>query len=104
MTPNSTAAGRKVEMSGFARRATEPKFGMCASRGLEIRCLQLQCGHHGGRTNVDPSSAKAQPVYYRSIIEKPLSLMLLGEQPFWVCVFGTFSENVLARGECTGNV
>ena len=28
---------------------------------------------------VDPSPAKAQPVYYRSIIEIPLSLTLLGE-------------------------
>jgi hypothetical protein len=40
---------------------------------------QLRLGHHGGGTKAHPGPAKAQPVYYRNIIENPLSLTLLGE-------------------------
>jgi hypothetical protein len=71
------------------RWETEPGFGICVPRALEIRSRfscwstkmrfheQVRWGHHGGGTKVDPGPAKAQPVYYRSI--DPLSLTLLGE-------------------------
>jgi hypothetical protein len=36
-------------------------------------------GHHDGGTNVHPGLAKPDSVYYRSIIENPLSLALLGK-------------------------
>jgi hypothetical protein len=86
--------GEKSKKSHFARRATKPGFGICVQRALEIRSRfalwstklrfreQLRWGHHDGGTNVDPSLAKAQPAHYRSIIENPLSLTLLGEIGF----------------------
>jgi hypothetical protein len=69
----------------------EPGFGICAPRALEIRSRfsfrstkmrfreQLRWGHHDEGSKVDRSPAKAQPVYYRNMIEDPLSLALLGE-------------------------
>jgi hypothetical protein len=39
-------------------------------------------GHHDGGTKVDTGPAESQSVYYRSMIENPLSLALLGEIGF----------------------
>ena len=99
--PTAPTRGETSKISRFARRETEPGFGICAPRALEIRSRfsfwstkmrfheQLRWGHHGGGTNVDPGPAKAQPVYYRNIIENPLSLALLGEpQAGTIWLFG----------------
>ena len=54
---------------------------------------QLRWGHHGGGTKAHPGPAKPEPVYYRSIIENPLSLTLLGETPeAWWGATNTYSR------------
>jgi hypothetical protein len=73
-----------------ARRATEPGFGICTPRALEIRPRfslvsttvrfheQLRWGHHDGGTNAHLGPAKPPTMYCRNVIENPLSLALLG--------------------------
>jgi hypothetical protein len=39
---------------------------------------QLRWVHHGGGTNVHSGPAKPDAVYYRSMIENPISLAMLG--------------------------
>ena len=40
---------------------------------------QLRWVHHGEGTKAHPGPAKPEPVYYRNLIQSPLSLALLGE-------------------------
>jgi hypothetical protein len=66
-----------------ARRETEPGFGICAPRALEIWSRfsfcsakvrfheQLRWVHHDGGTKAHTGPAKPEPVYYRSIVENP---------------------------------
>jgi hypothetical protein len=78
-------------MSHAAGRETEPGFGICAPRALEVRYRfsfwstknrcheELRWGHNRWGTNAHTGPAKPEPVYNRIIIENPLSLVLLGE-------------------------
>jgi hypothetical protein len=91
MTPNNTNAERNIEKvaSRAAGNRARIRNLRAASSRNQVSLLILvhrhaisratPVGHHGGGTNVDPGPAKAQPVYYRSIIENTLSLTLLGE-------------------------
>jgi hypothetical protein len=88
----------KNRKSRPARRETEPGVGFSAKFAAEIKSRfsyvstqirfheQLRWGHHGGGTNAHPGPAKPQPVYYRNIIENPLSLALLGECVLAACM------------------
>jgi hypothetical protein len=77
-------------MLRFARRETEPGFGICAPCSLEIRCRfslwstimrcreQHRWGHHGGGTKVDPSPAKPNPRTTETLSRTPYRLCCWG--------------------------
>jgi hypothetical protein len=91
MAPDSTNARRNIEYFAFRAAAIGARIrDLCAessrnqvsllnlvrknaiSRGTPVRA-------RGRRTKAHPGPAQAQPVYYRSIVENPVSLALLGE-------------------------
>jgi hypothetical protein len=70
-SPDSESARRQLSKPGTASYVGQQKCVFLGNSGG---------GTTAGGTNVHPGPAKPQPVYYKSIIENPLSMALLGEQ------------------------
>jgi hypothetical protein len=88
-----------------SRVDSESARNLCRSQVSILSFGPLRWGHHGGCTNVHPGPAKLGSVYYGNMIEKPLSLALLGGNNTSCTTWlrhGAHGETVAHNGIATG--